>query len=145
VSDGLHENLRREEMESGPTERSFGLTIGGVLALIGLVKLVKAWPDMSWRWGIWLVAAAAFAGLGAFWPGLLRPLNRGWFRLGLLLHRVVTPVVMAFVFFGFVLPTGLVLRAFGKDLLHLRRAASAQSYWILRDRQGAHGTMKDQF
>jgi hypothetical protein len=145
VSDGLHENLDRDEEESGPTERSFGLAIGGALALIGVVKLYTTWPDISWRSGLWLAASAVFVGLATLWPGLLRPLNRWWFRLGGLMFRVVRPVIMALVFFGSVLPIGLLLRAIGKNLLHLHRDGSAQTYWIPRDGRDAHGTMKDQF
>jgi hypothetical protein len=146
LSEGFHENLRREEKDAGPSERSFGLTIGGVLTLIGLIKLYHAWPEISWRWAAWLLAAAIFGGLGALFPAPLRPLNRLWFRLGLLLHRVVTPVVMGLVFYCSVLPIGLVLRVMGKDLLRLRRDEAAQSYWIVRDPPGpARGTMKNQF
>ena len=52
-----------------------------------------------------------------FYPAALKPLNRLWLRFGLLLHKVVNPIVMGFVFFGAVLPTGLIMRALGKDLL----------------------------
>jgi hypothetical protein len=84
--------------------------------------------------------------LGAAWPAPLRPLNRLWFRIGLLLHRIVTPVVMGLVFFCSVVPIGLLMRALGKDLLRLRREADAQSYWIEREPPGpARGTMKKQF
>jgi len=146
MRESLHENLRREETQSGPSERSFGLTVGAVLVLIGLIKLYKAWPEVSWATNAFLVTGALLAGLGAFAPAPLRPLNRAWFRLGLLLHAIVTPVVMGLVFYVSVLPIGLVLRAMGKDLLRLRRDAAATSYWIVREPPGpAQGTMKNQF
>ena len=62
----------------------------------------------------------------------LRPLNRLWLKFGLLLHKVVNPIVMALVFFGTVLPTGLIMRVLGKDLLRLKRQPDANSYWIER-------------
>ena len=77
---------------------------------------------------------------------LLNPLKRAWLALGMLLHRVVNPIVMALLFYGTVLPTGLVMRALGKDLLRLRRQPEADSYWIVRQPPGpAPETMKDQF
>ena len=69
-----------------------------------------------------------------------------WFQLGLLLHKVVNPIVMALVFFGTVLPTGLIMRALGKDPLRLKWQADANSYWIERRPPGpAPESMKDQF
>ena len=77
---------------------------------------------------------------------MLRPLNIAWTRFGLLLHAVVNPVVMALLFYGTVLPTGLVMRALGRDLLRLRRDPAAESYWIARQPPGpAPDTFKDQF
>ena len=63
---------------------------------------------------------------------MLNPLNRIWLKFGLLLHRVVNPVIMALLFYGTVLPTGLIARAMGKDLLRLKREPNADSYWIVR-------------
>jgi len=62
------------------------------------------------------------------------------------LHKVVNPIVMALVFFGAVVPTGLIVRLLGKDLLRLRRQADANTYWIERRPAGpAPESMKDQF
>jgi len=69
-----------------------------------------------------------------------------WLRLGLLLHRVANPIVMALLFYGTVLPTGLVMRLKGRDLLRLKREPDAVSYWIVRDPPGpSPETMRDQF
>ena len=65
---------------------------------------------------------------------------------GLLLQRVVNPIVMALLFYGTVLPTGLIMRMMGKDLLRLKRQPDAASYWIARVPPGpSPETMKDQF
>jgi hypothetical protein len=66
-------------------------------------------------------------------------------RLGLLLHGIVNPVIMGLLFFGTILPTGLVMRLRGKDLLRLKRDPDANSYWIARTPGPAPETMKDQF
>jgi hypothetical protein len=87
--------------------------------------------------GIWAVAIALVClVVSLVAPRLLRPLNRVWLRLGLLLHHVVNPVVMALVYYTAVVPTGLILRARGKDLLRLRRDPEADSYWISRQPPG---------
>ena len=66
--------------------------------------------------------------------------------LGLLLHKVVNPIVMAFVFFGAVLPTGFIMRSLGKDPLRLKYQPDANSYWIERRPPGpAPESLKDQF
>ena len=79
-------------------------------------------------------------------PAALGPLNQLWLRFGLLLHKIVNPVLMALVFFGVVWATGLIMRALGRDLLQLKWNPGAESYWILRRRPGpAPETMKDQF
>jgi hypothetical protein len=79
-------------------------------------------------------------------PAVLNPLNRVWLKFGLLLHKVVNPAIMALLFYGTVLPTGLIMRAMGKDLLRLKREPDAASYWIVRAPPGpAPETMKDQF
>ena len=79
-------------------------------------------------------------------PQVLGPLNRLWLRLGLLLQRLVTPVVMALLFYGTVTPIALVLRLLGKDLLRLRIDRGADSYWLERRPPGpAPDTMRNQF
>jgi hypothetical protein len=80
-------------------------------------------------------------------PAVLGPLNRWWLQLGLLLQqRLVTPVIMALLFFGTVTPIALVLRLLGKDLLRLRLDREADSYWIERRPPGpAPDTMRNQF
>jgi hypothetical protein len=90
--------------------------------------------------------AALFLAAALLRPALLNPLNRLWLKFGLLLHRVVNPIVMGLLFYGTVWPTGLVMRALGKDLLRLKRQPEAHSYWIVRAPPGpAPETMKDQF
>jgi len=134
-------NWDRETAVPG-SDRSFGLTMGVCFTLLTLINVWHAghiWP--------WIGALAAFFLVFALIrPAALRPLNWLWFRFGLLLHRVMNPIVMGVVFFGAVLPTGLVVRLLGKDLLRLRGQTGANSYWIERRPPGpAPQSMKDQF
>jgi hypothetical protein len=95
---------------------------------------------------LWLAAAAVFLILAVFWTAPLGRLNRIWMRFGLLLYRVINPVVMAFLFCSTVVPMGLVMRAFARDALRLKRDKDAASYWILREPPGPNPeTMKHQF
>lgn len=138
----MHEDFQRKEEVKGSSERSFGIVFAAVFTIVALMPLVQAEPLRLWALGIGIVFLVfAFA-----WPAVLRPLNRLWLRFGLLLHAVVSPLVMALLFFGAVLPVGLIMRLTGKDLLHLRRDANAQTYWIDRRPPGpAPETMKNQF
>ncbi|MDD9928124.1 MAG: SxtJ family membrane protein [Rhodospirillaceae bacterium] len=97
------------------------------------------------RW--WsLIIAGVFLALAFAAPKLLSPLNRLWMRFGLLLHRIVNPLVMALLFFLVVTPIALLMRLFGKRPLHLETEPDAESYWIPRDPPGPEPeTMKQQF
>jgi len=122
------------------SDRSFGLVFAAFFGLIGLWPLVHS---ASPRW--WAVAAAAAFALAAFVaPAVLRPLNRAWLAFGMLLHAIVNPVVMAVMFYGAIVPMGLLLRALGKDLLRLKPDPAAPSYWITRE-PPAPGSMRKQF
>ena len=114
------------------SDRSFGLVFAAVFAVIALFPLIHGVPPRWWSLGI----AAAFAAVALIVPRILHPLNRAWFALGLLLHHVVNPVIMALMFYGAILPMALLLRALGKDLLRLKREPEGKSYWIMREPPG---------
>jgi hypothetical protein len=138
----LHEDLSRDDEIVGASDRAFGLTIAGVCGLVGAVRLALGHPLALW----WLGAAGIALMIALLWPAALAPLNRMWLRLGLVLYKVVNPVAMGLVFFTTVVPTGLIMRALGKDPLRLKRDPAAASYWIARDPPGpAPDTMKNQF
>ena len=124
----MHESFDREEEVKGSSDRSFGLVFTIFFSVVGGIKL---WVGSSWFWP-WFVAAALVLLLTLVAPKVLAPANRLWLRFGLLLHRIVNPIVMGLLFFATVTPIGLVLRLFGKDLLHLRRDPEARTYWIDR-------------
>ena len=114
------------------SDRSFGLVFAVFFVLVALLPAIHGAPVRWWA----LVVAGAFAAIALFAPRMLHPLNRLWFALGLLLHRVVNPLVMAVMFYGAILPMGLLLRMLGKDLLRLKREPQAASYWIAREPPG---------
>jgi hypothetical protein len=141
-----HEVFDREEKIKGSSDRNFGLVMGAFFLLVALAPLLhKPLLHQPVRW--WAVGVAiAFAALAHFWTRPLAPLNLLWTKFGLLLHAIVSPIMLAAIFYVSVVPIGLILRAFGKDLLRLKRHPDAASYWIERLPPGPDPiTMKNQF
>lgn len=121
------------------SERQFGLLVGGVLALLSLLPLIKGGEARLYL----LIPGAALIVLGLAAPATLKPLNWLWFQLGLLLGKVIAPIVMAIIFFTVVWPTGIFMSLRGGDLLNLKWNKDASSYWTHRDSKP--GSMKNQF
>jgi len=124
------------------SERSFGLTMAAALAFIGIAPSLRGAALRVWALGL----AVAFLLCALAAPRLLAPLNRLWHRLGLAMHAVLNPIVMALIFYGAILPTGLVLRLLDKDPLRLKWEPGAKSYWVVREPSGpGPGSMSKQF
>ena len=123
-----HEDFDRSGEAKTSSDRSFGIVFAVVFAVVWLWPLVF---DGRPRWWA-LVLAAAFLIVALAAPRLLAPANRLWTKFGTLLHHVVSPVVLGFLFYLVVTPTGMIMRGFGKDPLRLRPKPKAESYWIDR-------------
>ena len=124
------------------SDRSFGIVFATVFLIIGLWPLLYGQEPRVWS----LAAAGLFGLVATFTPWILRPLNKLWMRFGELLQRIVTPIIMGLVFFVAVVPTGLIIRAVGKDSLRLKQEPEAESYWIERQPPGPEPkTMTRQF
>ena len=132
---------KHQDIEMG-SERSFGHVFAIAFTVIGLWPLIRGGAPQLWA----LVTAAALLTLAYLRPAVLRPLNVIWFRLGLLLGAVVTPIVMGLLYMTTFVPTSLILRLAGRDLLRLEREPDRASYWVARDPPGGgQSTMKRQF
>jgi hypothetical protein len=125
----FHESLAREHEVKSGSDRAFGLVMAGACSLIAGWSF---WSGGS-NWPYWPVAAIAFLSTALLCPAVLAPLNRLWFRLGRLLHRVVNPLVMGLLFFMVIAPVGLLMRLFGKRPLPLEFDREATSYWLARN------------
>ncbi len=137
-----HESLDRTEEVLGPSNRSFGFVLAAVFGLVALVPWALG-GALRW-WSISLAGALLALALGA--PARLAPINRLWLKLGLLLHRALSPLALGIMFFLVVAPTGLLMRALGKDPLRLKCDPRAASYWIERIPPGpAAESLRDQF
>ena len=138
---GHHEYRAHDEIKTS-SSRSFGLVFGGAFALLGFWSWYKAG---SW-WPVHAAVSVVFTLLALVRPALLAGPNRMWTRLGLLLSRIVNPIVMGLIFFVMFTPIAVILRMRGKDLLRIKFDKEASSYWIPRDPPGpAPDSMKEQF
>jgi len=137
-----HESYERREDAHGSSNRAFGFVFAAVFVLIALFPLLVSGGVRWWSIGV----AAAFLVAALAFPAVLAPLNRLWTAFGLLLHRVVSPLVLGFMFFLVFTPMGLVRRLFNKDPLHLRFEPELRSYWVERRPPGpAPETIENQF
>ena len=119
------------------SNKSFGIVFFVVFVLIAFYPLVNQEAFRLWA----LITALIFLILGLINSSFLTPLNLLWLKFGMLLGKVVSPIIMGLVFFGVVTPTGLIMKLFNKDLLKLKRKDN-KSYWIERKNKSE---MKNQF
>jgi hypothetical protein len=121
------------------SNRSFGLLFFVVFLIISLWPLTHEGSIRIWS----VIISAVFLILGLINSKLLTPLNLLWFKFGMILGAIISPIVMGIVFFLVVTPTGLILRIMGKDLLNKNYDKEKETYWIKRN--ASIGTMKRQF
>ena len=121
------------------SEKSFGIVFSIVFLIVALYPLINSAGLRIWA----LVVSIIFFLLAFLMPKILVIPNKLWFKFGLLISSIVAPIVMAFVYFVTVLPTGLIMRLLGKDLLKQRLDKNDKSYWI--ERKDPIGSMKNQF
>ena len=120
------------------SNRSFGIVFFVVFLVISFFPIIKGNDIRIWS----LLVSLTFLILGLINSNVLSPLNKLWFKFGLLLGNFISPIVMGFVFFLVVTPIGLFMRLIGKDLLNLNKK-NVKSYWI--DKTGPKSKMKNQF
>ena len=124
------------------SERSFGIVFSAFFSILALWPLIGGGDINTILAGIALV----FLAISLIAPRVLSPLNKIWFRFGLFLGRIVTPITMGLLYITTVVPIGLIMQALGKDLLRLKTSEKAESYWIVRDPPGPEGeSLKNQF
>ena len=121
------------------SNKSFGIVFFIVFLIISFYPLINQENIRVWS----LIISLIFLILGLLNSNFLRPLNKIWFRFGLLLGKVVSPIIMSIIFFLVVTPIGLLMRLFGKDVLNLKLNKKKSSYWI--EKVGPKSKMKNQF
>lgn len=137
-----HEDLARTGAVEHSSDRAFGLVFAAALTVVGAWPLLHGAGPRVWAF----VVAGTFLVAGLVAPRVLHPLNRVWVWIGTVLHRVVSPIVLGLLFYGVVLPTGLIMRLFGKRTIPTGPDPDQASYWIERDPPGPDPAgMKNQF
>ena len=120
------------------TNRSFGIVFFLFFLMVSVFPLFKDENVRIWS----LIIAIFFLILGLMNSKILTPLNKIWFKFGILIGSIVSPIVMGVVFFTIVMPTSLIMRVLGKNLLNLKKN-NKKTYWIKRSK--IESKMKNQF
>ena len=107
------------------SNRSFGVVFFAVFLLIALYPLINNGDIRIWS----LIISIIFLTLGLLNSNFLSPLNKLWFKFGIILGKIISPLIMGIIFFLVVTPTGLIMRLMGKDILGLKYNQNS-SYWI---------------
>ena len=120
------------------SNRSFGIVFFIVFLLIAIYPILSGESVRLWS----LAIATIFFILGIINSSLLSPLNKIWFKFGLLLGRFISPLIMGLIFFLVVTPIALLMKLLKKDLLNLKYSKD-NTYWIVKS--GPKSKMKNQF
>ena len=121
-----------------PSNRNFGIVFFTVFLIISFWPLLNDGNIKAWS----VILAVFFLILGLLNSPILTPLNKVWYKFGILLGSVVSPIVMGIVFFAVVTPASLLMKILGKNLLGLKKN-NKKSYWI--ERSPIKSKMKNQF
>ena len=120
------------------SNRSFGIVFFIVFLIIAIYPIFKSEDIRLWS----LVISIIFLILGLINSNFLAPLNKLWFKFGIFLGKIISPIIMGIIFFLVVTPIGFIMRLSGKDLLNLKYNKN-KSYWI--EKTGPKSKMKNQF
>ena len=120
------------------SNRSFGAVFFIFFLIVSLYPLLNENDIRLWA----LIISVIFLVLGLINSIILTPLNKSWFKFGILLGKIVSPIVMGVVFFLVVTPISLIMKLFGKDILNIKKNKK-QTYWI--EKTGPKSKMKNQF
>ena len=120
------------------TNKSFGIVFFLFFLIVSIFPLLKDENIRIWS----LIIALTFLILGLLNSKVLTPLNKIWFKFGILLGSFVSPIVMGVVFFTIVTPTSLIMKVLGKNLLNLKKD-NKKTYWI--EKSKIKSKMKNQF
>jgi hypothetical protein len=122
-----HESFERDEVK-GSSDRSFGVVFAAVFALVAIWPVVFGGGLRLWA----LALAIVLLAVAVVWPRILHPFNLVWFKIGVLLHHVVTPVVMGLIFVFGVVPTALIVRMRRRDPMRLDMHQRGETNWVVR-------------
>tara|TARA_A100001015_G_scaffold45049_1_gene49592 strand:+ start:1652 stop:2038 length:387 start_codon:yes stop_codon:yes gene_type:complete len=120
------------------SNRSFGILFFVVFLIIGIFPILDGEKIRIWS----IVISALFLLLGFFNSGVLTPLNNFWVKIGIVLGKLISPIIMGIIFFIVVTPIGIFMKLIGKDLIKIKKSKKP-TFWI--EKKNYNSTMKDQF
>ena len=120
------------------SNRSFGIVFSIVFLIIAFYPLINNDDIRKWS----LIVSIIFLALGYFKSSILTPLNSLWYKFGIFLGRIVSPIILGMIYFFIVTPTSILMKVFKKDLLNLK-FSNNNSYWLKK--QGPKSKMKNQY
>ena len=129
--------MKNQKIKIG-SNKSFGIVFSIVFLVIAFWPMVNG-NEINYRS---LAISIVFLILGLINSKILTPLNKIWYKFGILLGNVVGPIVMGIIFFLIVTPTSIIMKLLGKDLLNLKKNNN-NSYWIEKNNQKSK--MKNQY
>jgi hypothetical protein len=132
---GLHEEFSRDYVVEVAGNKRFGLVVGGILLLFGCIRGYLH-GEIGWFSGALGGIGLALILTALIKPELLEPVSRGWNKLGLVLHKVTNPIFLGVMYAVAIVPTGLLMRAFGVDPMGMRWPRS-DTYWTKRAKTGS--------
>lgn len=125
-------NLKLSARQQLPANRTFGYFFVAVFALLGAYA---QWKNVAEVAILALILSALLAAVTLLAPQILSPLNRFWHSFGLLLGKIVSPIVLGVIFFVLITPISVITRVFGRDELKMKKR-SVDSYWVDRSPPG---------
>jgi len=121
------------------SNKSFGIVFFVIFLVVALWPLINEGEIRIWS----IVISIIFLFLGLINSKILTPLNKLWFRFGILLGNVFSPIVMGIIYFGVITPIGILMKLIGKDILNLKQNKKSSTYWIKKEK--VISNMKNQF
>src|SRR5579872_5749025 len=128
----VHEDFQEHAEIEGPSDRNTGLVFAAFFAVACIAPLRKGLPPRLWA----LALAAVLTSLAIVAPGVLHPLNVAWMKLALVMQKIVQPVVLGLLFYGFFTPFALILKAMGKRPLCVDWDRSLKRIWVSAVQRG---------
>lgn len=132
--------MRHTQVEL-PSNRKFGFFFSSVFFILAAYFIYTQSQTVA---QVMLLVASIFLIITLFKANLLLPLNKLWMRFGLILGRIISPVVLGIIFFGLITPYSVIIRMLGRDELHLRKVKN-KSHWIHRSQDSPQTDFKRQF
>ena len=130
--------MKKKEIKIS-SNKSFGIVFFVIFLVVALWPLINEGEIRIWS----IVISIIFLFLGLINSKILTPLNILWFRFGILLGNIFSPIVMGIIYFGVITPIGILMKLIGKDILNLKQNKKSSTYWIKKEK--VISNMKNQF